>query len=74
MDNFFRYFYFIDYKIILISSYLSKRYKEKLNWNSEKIIIIPNTFNKIYLNKFKKVKVKKKLFFVLEDSIMIKII
>lgn len=58
---FFRYFYFTDYKIILISNYLSKRYKEKLNWKSKRIIIIPNTFNKIYLNKFKKVKVRKKI-------------
>ena len=58
---FFKYFYFFDHKIVLISNYLSQRYREKLKWDRKKIIVIPNTFYKNYLNKFKKEKIKNKI-------------
>ena len=51
---FFKLFFVIDYKIILISKYLKNRYVNNLNWNKKNIKIIPNTFSANYLKRFKK--------------------
>ena len=57
----FRYLHIIDYKIVLISNYLSERYNKNLKWDKKKFLIIPNTFSENYLKKFKKNKHKNKI-------------